>query len=146
MKKRSMPKADQLLAKKIFIVIVFFLVAYAVVGVGYYRFYVLRDYDITGHADCNPETEKCFVSECDPALDEECPDDPAKQVGYYKLIKIGANLLPFCTPGENGCPALVCHPGENCREIFCDSSNVPEEESCNDPQEYLRENSSEDVE
>lgn len=146
MKKRSTPKADQLLAKKIFIVIVFFLIVYAVVGMGYYRFFVLRDYDITGHTDCNPETEECFISSCDPALDKECPEDPAEQTSYYKLIRIKANLLPFCTPGEDGCPALACRPGEDCQEILCNANNVPREEDCNDPQKYLEENSPTDVE
>lgn len=140
MKKGSAPKADQLLAKKIFIAIVFFLVVYAVVGLGYYRFFVLRDYDITGQADCDPETEACFVYRCDPALDEECPEDPAERTSYYKLISIKADRLPFCTPGENGCPALACQSGQDCQDVFCDADNVPEGEDCNDPQKYSGEN------
>ena len=146
MKKGSKLKTDQLLAKKIFIAIVFFLVAYAVVGLGYYRFFILRDYDITGKTDCDPQTEECFIYMCDPALDEECSEDPVDQMSYYKLIRKKANLLPFCLPGEDGCPVLACNPGEECEEILCNADNVPEGEDCNDPQRYLEENSPSDEE
>jgi hypothetical protein len=73
-------------------------------------------------------------------LDEKCLEDPAEQADYYKLIRIKANLLPFCTPGEDGCPVLACYPGQDCEEILCNAGNVPEGEACNDPREYLEEN------
>lgn len=124
------------------ILLLFLLTAFAT----YYRVYILGDYYIQNTLDCDPETEKCFVSTCDPESDSECPTDPEDQVTYYKLIREkAASLLP-CAPGKTypdgfECPQLSCASGEkDCREILCDPTNVPEGEQCNDPEKYLEEN------
>ena len=51
---------------KIFFIVVFLLL-FGSVGATYLRIVVFKNYIVEAQADCDPETEKCFVWECDPA-------------------------------------------------------------------------------
>lgn len=142
--KKSPPKAylsalgsDQPWAEKIFFS-VFFLAVFIVVAASFYKFYVLKDYYVKLEAECDPAAEKCFVYECDPAVDAECPANAAERVSFYKFIEKKANLLPLCAPADANCPSMACQAGEDCREILCDETAKTEDESCNDPAEYLK--------
>lgn len=116
----------------------FFVFACVVISVSFYRFYVLKDYAIKSEVECDPETEACFVSECDPNADTECPENPDERLNYYKLIEKKASALPVCDPNDPNCPPIACQEGEDCREILCDETTQSEDVRCNDPQEYLR--------
>jgi len=121
------------------------------VAVTYWRYIVKRDYIVQAQTDCDPETENCFIWECDPESDadgEKCTGDPEKDIWYYKIIRRNAMRIPDCPaspaggdPEDENCMALVCDEGEpECSEELCTAESVPEGESCNDPVQYLLEN------
>jgi hypothetical protein len=114
------------------------------VAVAYYKYMIKRDYIIQAQTDCDPETENCFIWECDPDSlmeGEACTGVPDNDIWYYKNVERNASRIPLCDPNDENCDALVCAEGEpDCREILCTSENVPEGETCNNPQEYLLEN------
>lgn len=142
MDKKIQSNQKQNLSGKIFF-LVFFLLIVGSVALTYYRIMVKRDYIISAQIDCDPAKEACFVSECDPESDSECADTPEdERTTYYKTIKKNAKNIPLCDAQKNECPEqLSCEPGEEeCEEELCDESNVPEGESCNDPEQYLAEN------
>jgi len=101
-----------------------------VVSFTFYKYYILEDYYIIAETDCAPDSEKCFIHECDPALDSECPEAVADRVSYYKLIKKKAYNMPSCD-GSAGCESLSCGQGEDCAEIICDESTKNNEDVCN---------------
>ena len=117
---------------------VFFFVAFIVTAMAFYKFYILKDYYIKSEAACDPAAEKCFIYECDPADDSECPENAADRISYYKLIEKKASAIPSCDPGEADCPPLACRAGEDCAETLCDSAALTEGEQCSDPAEYLK--------
>jgi hypothetical protein len=116
----------------------------ASVAVTYWRYMAKRDYIVQAQTDCDPETENCFIWKCDPASDvegEACTGDPEKDIWYYKIVRRNAKNIPLCDPNNEECTALVCSEGEaDCSEQLCTAENVPEGETCNDPQQYLLDN------
>jgi hypothetical protein len=124
---------------KIFFV-VFFSIAFIVISISFYKFYVLKDYYIKSEVECDPETEKCFIYECDPTADSECPENPDERVSYYKLIEKKAYALPLCDSSSSDCLPIACQAGEDCSEFLCDETTKAKEEQCNDPEEYLKNN------
>ncbi|MDD3487719.1 MAG: hypothetical protein PHF35_05120 [Candidatus Moranbacteria bacterium] len=115
----------------------------------YWKIVVKRDYMIQAQIDCDPAEEKCFVWECDPNSTEEgeaCTGDPESDIWYYKILNRNAKNIPLCDPDtDENCTAYECNPGEkDCSEEFCDEENVPDGESCNDPEQYLIENPQEE--
>ncbi len=130
---------------RIFFIIFFSVIALAI-GMAYCKYFIIRDYYIQAEADCDPETENCFVYVCDPESDEECPEAEDERTSYYKLISKKAYLIPSCDPNDEECNALECLPGQDCKEILCDETNVPEGEECNDPEKYIEENGTSDEE
>jgi hypothetical protein len=136
---KNPPKADSPRANKIFFAVFFTLIA-GVVIVTFTKYFIAKDYYIQAEADCDPATEACFVTTCDPADDPECPADPEEQTSYTKLVKKKANQIPDCDPADENCQALECLPGGDCEVIFCDEITVGEGQECNDPEEYNLEN------
>lgn len=133
--------------------ILFVIIALLIVGsvaVTFWRYMVKRDYIVQAQTDCDPETENCFVWQCDPESDEEgyaCTGDPEEDIWYYKIIRRNAKNIPLCDPNDEECTALVCETGEaECSEELCTESNVPEGETCNDPVQYLIDNPPEEEE
>ena len=127
--------------------ILFVIIGLLIVGsvaVTFWRYMVKRDYIVQAQTDCDPESEACFVWECDPESTEEgyaCTGDPEEDIWYYKTIIRNAKNIPNCDPNDEECTALVCDPGEiDCSEELCTAENVPEGESCNDPEQYLIDN------
>jgi hypothetical protein len=128
--------------------LVFFLLIIASVAVTYWRIMVKRDYIISAQQDCDPATEQCFVSSCDPESDSECAATPEKErTTYYKIIKKNAKNIPLCDAQKDECPKeLTCADGEaECSFEYCDASNLPDGEECNDPAVYLEENPPEEA-
>jgi len=122
------------------------------VGVTYWRIMVKKNYIISSQVDCDPATEKCFVWKCDATLGEgedgACTGDPEVDVWYYKNAQRKAFNIPLCDPEKDEtCLPFQCNEGEkDCSETLCDETNVPEGESCNDPEEYLKNNPAEEEE
>lgn len=127
--------------------ILFIIIGLLIVGsvaVTFWRYMVKRDYIVQAQTDCDPESEKCFVWECDPASTvegEACTGDPESDIWQYKIVHRNAKNIPLCDPNDENCTALVCGPGEkDCSEELCSENNVPEGETCNDPEQYLIDN------
>jgi hypothetical protein len=116
------------------------------VGITYWRIMVKKNYIISSQVDCDPTTEKCFVWKCDATLGEgedgACTGDPEADVWYYKNAQRKAFNIPLCDPEKDEtCLPFQCDDGEkDCSETLCDETNVAEEESCNNPEEYLKNN------
>jgi hypothetical protein len=91
-----------------------------VMGLTYYRFMYLRDYDMLMHLPCDPRTQACFVAE------GETPEDDRSY--YYVLQKKAANI-PACDPTTDEClDKLTCARGEKrCKITFC-GDHKPERE------------------
>jgi hypothetical protein len=128
---------------KILFVILGVLIAGSIT-VTYWRYMVKHDYIIQAQAECDPETEKCFVWQCDPESMEDgvkCTGVPENDIWYYKIIRRNAKNIPSCDPTGDDCTALICPLDEkDCSEELCTPENVPEGEECNDPVKYLEEN------
>ena len=104
----------------------------------WYKYFVSLDYYIQAESRCNPESEACFMTVCDPEEDEECPEDEFERARYYKLIRKKAYLFPACDPENPHCPPLKCSFGErNCEETFCSEELLEEGIVCSDPEQYL---------
>lgn len=116
---------------------IFFSIVFIITAISFFKFYILKDYYIKLETACDPATEKCFMSECDPAVDTECPENAADRISYYKFIEKKANALPSCDPSDANCPPLICRTGEDCAEILCDETAKTDEERCSPPAEYL---------
>ncbi|MFA5746948.1 MAG: hypothetical protein WC926_02635 [Candidatus Paceibacterota bacterium] len=117
---------------------VFFLAALAAIGVSFYKYYILEDFYILAEKSCDPAGEGCFVRECDPSSDFNCPKEGEKRLVYYTLVTKKANAIPKCDPKDSSCRALDCQEGEDCTEVFCDEATKAEEEVCSNPEEYLK--------
>lgn len=88
-----------------------------------YRFVQYRvheNYYLYGLAQCNPETESCFVAEC---FDAECDEVP------YKKYSALASNAPDCLL-ENSCENFTCEGMHECEIILCDDTNLEDGEIC----------------
>lgn len=143
MDKKSLPKADQPRAEKIFFLVMGVLILGSV-AVSYYRYMVKQDYIIQAQADCDPYMEACFVHVCDPNPDvdgDSCTGDLVEDTAYYKLIYRNAKNIPLCDPSAEGCDALICPKGEtDCSYTLCDPATVIGGDVCNDPVVYTQNN------
>ncbi|OGI32457.1 MAG: hypothetical protein A2271_00775 [Candidatus Moranbacteria bacterium RIFOXYA12_FULL_35_19] len=132
--------------------IVFFLLLAGSVAMTYWRIVIRKDYIIESQADCDPETEACFVWECDPESiveGEACTGDPESDIWYYKIRQRNAGKIPLCDPQtDETCDPMTCEENEKeCGEILCDEeTKIEQEVECNDPEQYLLENPIEEEE
>ncbi|MDD5639846.1 MAG: hypothetical protein PHR47_03550 [Candidatus Pacebacteria bacterium] len=104
--------------------ILFFVFLLSIICFSYAKFIIFKDYYIKIEVPCNPETENCFVFDCDKESDD------CKKFDYYKLIKKKAYSFPQCNQDLSNCSYMECNK-DVCEEIFCDESNVSEGEHCN---------------
>ena len=118
--------------------LIFFTAVFIVTAISFYKFYLLKDYYLKLETVCDPTKEACFIYECDPAEDSQCPENPDERVSYYKLIEKKAYALPNCNPDDPNCPPPACRAGEDCREILCEEATKAEGEQCSNPEDYLK--------
>lgn len=115
--------------------LVFFLLILGSVSITFYRIIILKDYQIVAEVSCDPAHEKCFIHECDPTA-EECSNNPAENISYYKKISKKAATIAACdnTQDKIGCDGeLSCTDGEkNCSYTYCDPNNLPEGGTCSE--------------
>ena len=129
---------------KIFFII-FGLLIIGSVFATYYRTVIAKNYPVEAQKDCDPETQKCFIGQCDPASTvegEACTGDAEKDTWYYNLVERNASRVPLCDPADENCKALECGDNEpNCKYIYCDDqTKIAQEVECSDPVKYLKEN------
>ncbi len=131
------------LRSKIFFIALAILVLVSL-GITYWRYIVKADYIIQAQVDCDPETDACFIWECDPESLEEwerCTGIPDEDIWYYKIVRRNAKNMSNCDPQDEECDAFACQPGESeCEEIFCAPEDESTGELCSDPEQYLLEN------
>lgn len=109
----------------------------ASVGVTYWRIMIKKDYVISAQADCDPTSEKCFVSHCDPSTDTTCTGDEEKDTTYFKKVQRVAANIPLCDPAEESCKPWDCNENEkDCTATFCDDSTMGKDEECSNPETY----------
>ncbi len=120
---------------KIFYTILVLLIAISV-GVTFYKIVILKDYQIVAQVSCDPATEKCFVYECDAAVDGVCSENPAENISYFKNISKKANNIYLCekTSERIGCnEELSCTEGEaDCTYTYCDPTQLLDGEKCSE--------------
>ena len=123
------------MANKIFYIILALLIATSV-GVTFYKIVILKDYQIVAQVSCDPASEKCFVSQCDPVDDDTCPEKLYERISYYKNISKKASTIYNCesTEEKNGCnEELSCVEGEqDCSYTPCDPTQLADGESCSE--------------
>ncbi len=102
--------------------ILFFILGFiflAVIGVGYYNYFVRGDYLVTKQVECDPNIDSCFVSDCE-SNDSECDTTTT-----YKKISIPSKYAGSdydsltCSTGDSFCTIITCHDetvevGEKC--------------------------------
>lgn len=118
-----------------------FLVLIALSGAWkFYQFFIERNYLIHTEVSCDPETESCFVLECEDG-DEECEQVP------YKKLETAAYLVPSCDPyADEECPEPSCEPeSSSCVVTYCSEDSIAEGESCYIAQEASADSEDEDV-
>lgn len=139
---KFLSKIDETRANKIFWLIFGLLIAGSIFAT-YWRIIVKRDYVIVAQAECDPYTEKCFTHICnpDPEVDGECTGDVAEDTWYTKNLHRVAYNIPECDPEDENCRALMCEENEkDCFYEFCNQTNLPEGDTCNDPEQYTKDN------
>lgn len=115
---------------------VFFLVLFSSLGYTWYRYTVALDFYVLLQSPCDPKTESCYISECDPtAEDAECSENPADDTYYYKTIKKKAYSAQACVNTSGDCEQQAsCTPGEkHCTVIWCDISQEESGGACYGP-------------
>ncbi|OGH88634.1 MAG: hypothetical protein A3J93_00880 [Candidatus Magasanikbacteria bacterium RIFOXYC2_FULL_42_28] len=117
---------------KIFFII-FFTAIVASIAVVYYRYVNKRDYYVRLQVPCDQLAERCFVSECDPSEDSECPADPEERTSYYKIIEKKAYNLPNCAGEVSDCPIPSCTGDASCLEFLCENSGDEGTDQCASP-------------
>lgn len=91
------------------------------VGLTFYRYVVLQDYQIIAEISCDPATDDCFVR-----------TEEDESTSTYRLLSRNAANIPLCDPETNeNCRALLCEPNErDCEITSCSEEDLPEGESC----------------
>ncbi len=92
----------------------------ASIGVSFYKYVVLRDYQIFAEMPCDPAIDNCFVRTAED-----------NSTSTYKLLSRQASNIPLCDPTNINCQALTCQPNEkNCVITTCSEKDLPEGEAC----------------
>ncbi|MFZ3031839.1 MAG: hypothetical protein WA082_02280 [Candidatus Moraniibacteriota bacterium] len=110
---------------------IFFVSLAFVITLLFAKFYILRDYTLKAEVECDPQTEICFERLCM----EECEQDALPE--YYKIQMVQASDVSLCDPHWQECPEIDCSSVASCFEEYCSEENVPDEESCSNPEDFL---------
>ncbi len=114
-----------MLEKRILLFTIIPLLLFAVLA-SFYRFWYLKDYNVTYEAECDPYTEECFYY---------CEEDSCDDIYYYKYITKHANdLYPLCGADITDCEAAAtCDGGSvQCEVEYC----YDDPDSCENLKEF----------
>lgn len=90
--------------------------------VGRYQGYVIdRDYPLQTTTSCDPDTNTCFLSGCQPGADLSC--EP------YAKVEVLARDAPACLE-EHACERFTCEGRVGCSVSFCSGTAVEDGERC----------------
>ncbi len=87
----------------------------------FFTYEIKKDFPIFSFAPCDPTTESCFMSICEP--DSECDQIPYKKIETLALNTENCLL-------ENDCEVFSCENDPTCKSIECNVSNLEEGETC----------------
>lgn len=91
-------------------------------GLCFYRSLVVMDYATYFDLACDPGSEQCFVTRCNP-LFESCTGDPDQDITYSKRYKKHAHQVTGCDREPESCdPWYQCSQSESCSEVTCTES------------------------
>ncbi len=92
-----------------------------------YRHFVgNKEFLVVNHVSCDPLRESCFISDCDPLIDEDCDTTP------FKKITMTASYAPSCTANES-CEEPRCFDEDKkCLVVACSVYFLEEGEVCSD--------------
>jgi len=104
-------------------ILLFILAILIIASVGYtfYKYVIVKDYQMTIEVSCDRAVDNCFI---------RTEDDGTKT--DYKILDRNASNIPLCDPDKDEtCRAKVCEPNElNCSITTCSEADLPEGESC----------------
>lgn len=92
------------------------------IAASFYRFMILKDYDISYEIECDPYSENCYVF-CEEE-DTDCTDPY-----YYNYVtRHASDIFPLCGNDVTDCEAAnYCTEGESlCYVDYC----LPDSEEC----------------
>jgi hypothetical protein len=107
------------LSKYLFAIMVLALLCVA--GYRYYEYINQRNFLLDVNVSCNPETESCFVADCESGPD--CDETP------YKKVEIIAHDAPACLE-EHSCETFSCSGLVNCTVTTCSDNSLADGEKC----------------
>lgn len=91
------------------------------IGVSFYKYVILKDYQIFVEIPCDPALDNCFVR-----------TEEDGTITNYRTLSRTASNIPLCDPNTNEtCQALTCKPNEpKCEITSCSEEELPEGETC----------------
>ncbi len=104
------------------LIFLFLLLVVAVCAYRYYDYVIQQHYTILANTACDPRTEACFLSDCDPAV-VGCDEKP------YEKVVIEASVAPACVE-EHTCTNFSCPQSDRCAITYCDETTIAEGEYC----------------
>lgn len=126
------------------LILIFLLLLFGSVAMSFYKIVIKMDYLITLETECDPAVNACFIFECSPEDDSECPENEAERISYYQILTKKAYNFPNCDFNEN-CPQPTCAEGEtDCEITFCDETTKEEDQQCSNPTDFQAEQVDED--
>ncbi len=120
--------------KKAKIVFFLFILSVLVLVFSLYNKHFLdKEYLIFAEIPCDPSSESCFVSMCNPD-EEECSGVLEEDTTYFKKLEKHAWQIPSCDPNEESCLVAQCDAKDaGCGITLCSS----DEDECSSPEDFL---------
>lgn len=108
---------------KVFLIFTFFLVG-LVFTHNFNRYYVTKDYELTGYTSCDTSLYNCFLS-------DENQGDFSFYTKPYAKVSINAKYAPSCL-SEHSCENFSCDSIQTCTLTYCDPESADPGEHCTD--------------
>ena len=108
--------------RDIILIIIFSLFFTVSIGAKYYKFFTQNNYDLLLETSCEPESESCFVYECNYPEDEECEPYKYIEIKAYDFIQNDLEDEEYglqCTDVDAPCTVIQCSPEETIEGETC---------------------------
>lgn len=120
-----------------YLILILVVVFFGSFGYGYHNDIIQKNFLITLHADCDPQTEQCFVQRCDGQVATDSSSSEPCTPAFYKKISVNNKDIISCNTDmtciNEKCAAL----GDRCTNIFCseDALDKKSGEACALPED-----------
>ena len=107
------------------------------IGIVYKQYLVKEDFIVKYRIPCEQARDRCFIHECDEAL-EECTGNAEEDTSYYTIMYRLAKNIPSCDDEENCSDSMMCNESEkSCSKVFCDdATSLTEGAECSNPEDF----------